>query len=108
MNPNQRFSILTFPQFFDGAELAVSIVVLPRDQNPLSDAIVQHPTAANTLFVGTVAGGVWRTDNADAASPHWVTHTDGLPSLSRNSPPGTARWNTPSGRPSTVQPKTSP
>lgn len=44
MNPNQRFSILTFPQFYDGAELGLNIVVLPRDQNPLSDAIVGHAT----------------------------------------------------------------
>ncbi len=43
MNPNQRFSILTFPQFFDGAELTVNIVVLPRDQNPLSNAIEDQP-----------------------------------------------------------------
>ena len=43
MNPNQRFSILTFPQFFDGATLTLNIVVLPRDQNPLSRAIEQQP-----------------------------------------------------------------
>ena len=42
MNENQRFSILTFPQFFDGKDLTVNIVVLPRDQNPLSKAIEQH------------------------------------------------------------------
>ena len=39
MNPNQRFSILTFPQFFDGQQLSINIVVLPRDQNPLNPAI---------------------------------------------------------------------
>lgn len=39
MNKNQRFSLLTFPQFFDGTDLTVNIVVLPRDQNPLSPAI---------------------------------------------------------------------
>ena len=44
MNPNQRFSILTFPQHFDGKKLNVNIVVLPRDQNPLSKAIEEHPT----------------------------------------------------------------
>lgn len=43
MNPNQRFSILAFPQFFDGAELSINIVVLPRNQNPLAPAIEQHP-----------------------------------------------------------------
>lgn len=42
MNNNQRFSILTFPQFFNGEELALNVVVLPRDQNPLSSAIEQE------------------------------------------------------------------
>ena len=49
MNDNQRFSILTFPQYFDGAELSVNIVVLPRDQNPLSEAIEQHPTISDAV-----------------------------------------------------------
>src|SRR4030095_10967726 len=44
MNPNQRFSILTFPQFYDGANLGLNIVVLPRDQNPLANAIEQEAT----------------------------------------------------------------
>ena len=44
MNPNQRFSILTFPQFYDGAELGLNIVVLPRDQNPLANAIEDEAT----------------------------------------------------------------
>ena len=42
MNQNQRFSILTFPQFYDGAELGLNVVVLPRDQNPLANAIEQE------------------------------------------------------------------
>jgi hypothetical protein len=40
MNPNQRLSIMTFPQFFDGNELQINIVVLPRDHNPLNPIIV--------------------------------------------------------------------
>ncbi len=40
MNPNHRFSIMTFPQFFDGNELQINIVVLPRDHNPLNPIIV--------------------------------------------------------------------
>ncbi len=44
MNPNQRLSIMTFPQYFDGNELQVNIVVLPRDHNPLSPIITgQQP-----------------------------------------------------------------
>ncbi len=40
MDLNQRFSIMTFPQFFDGNELHLNIVVLPRDHNPLKPIIV--------------------------------------------------------------------
>ncbi|WP_439482324.1 hypothetical protein [Cyclobacterium plantarum] len=44
MNPNQRLSIMTFPQYFDGNELQVNIVVLPRDHNPLNPIITgQEP-----------------------------------------------------------------
>ncbi len=39
METNRRFSILTFPQFFDGATLKLNVVVLPRNQNPLVPAI---------------------------------------------------------------------
>ena len=42
METNRRFSLLTFPQFFDGNTLTVNIVVLPRNQNPLQNAIIQH------------------------------------------------------------------
>jgi hypothetical protein len=38
MDDNQRFSILTFPQFFDGTDLGINIVFLPRNQNPLANA----------------------------------------------------------------------
>ncbi|WP_394747131.1 hypothetical protein [Spongiimicrobium salis] len=40
MTPNQRLSIMTFPQFFDGNQLHVNIVVLPRDHNPLNPIII--------------------------------------------------------------------
>ena len=39
MGPNRRFSILPFPQSFDGETLTLNIVVLPRNQNPLKQAI---------------------------------------------------------------------
>ena len=42
MEPNRRFSLLTFPQYFDGTSLTVRIVFLPRNQNPLKPAIEQH------------------------------------------------------------------
>jgi hypothetical protein len=43
MEPNRRFSIFTFPQYFDGKTLTVNIVYLPRNQNPLSHAIEGEP-----------------------------------------------------------------
>ncbi len=42
METNRKFSLLTFPQFFDGNHLALNILVLPRNQNPLQGAIIQH------------------------------------------------------------------
>lgn len=44
MEKNRRFTILTFPQHFDGQKLKLNILFLPRNQNPLSAAIEQHPT----------------------------------------------------------------
>src|SRR5687768_11206759 len=40
-------------------------------------------TGASTLYVGTVGGGIWRTNNATVAAPAqptWVALTDQLPS----------------------------
>lgn len=45
MNPNQRLSIMTFPQYFDGNELQVNIVVIPRDHNPLNPIITGEEPA---------------------------------------------------------------
>lgn len=42
------------------------------------DRIAFHPTDPLTYYVGTPAGGLWRTSN-DGAS--WVNLTDGLPSM---------------------------
>jgi hypothetical protein len=44
MKTNRRFSLLTFPQLYDGAKLGLNIVVLPRNQNPLAPAIEQNAT----------------------------------------------------------------
>lgn len=40
MERKTRFTILTFPQNFDGSILKLNIVFLPRNQNPLTSAIV--------------------------------------------------------------------
>src|SRR5438876_5790325 len=45
-------------------------------------AIAVHPTQANTVFVGSVNGGIWRTTNANAASPNWTPLIDDFPGLS--------------------------
>jgi hypothetical protein len=44
--------------------------------------VAAHPTDSNILYVGGVNGGIWRTGNAKAASPHWTPLTDNFPSLS--------------------------
>lgn len=43
MEKNRRFTILTFPQHFDGNKLKVNILFLPRNQNPLNKAIESEP-----------------------------------------------------------------
>jgi hypothetical protein len=45
-------------------------------------AVVAHPTDANTMYVGAVNGGIWRTTNATAANPTWTPLTDAELSLS--------------------------
>ncbi len=39
MEDNRRFTILTFPQYFDGTSLNLNLVFMPRNQNPLMAAI---------------------------------------------------------------------
>lgn len=45
-------------------------------------AIACHPTDPNTVYVGFVNGGVWKTTNAYASAPVWSAQTDALGSLS--------------------------
>lgn len=45
-------------------------------------AVAAHPTDRDTLYIGSVNGGVWKTTNATAASPTWTPLTDDQPSLS--------------------------
>ena len=45
-------------------------------------AVAVSPTNANTVWAGTVNGGVWRTDNATNANPTWTAQTDQQSSLS--------------------------
>lgn len=53
MEQNRRFSILPFPQNFDGNTLTLNIVVLPRNQNPLMPAIEGHAVIPDAVpFAG--------------------------------------------------------
>src|SRR5262245_4101708 len=44
--------------------------------------VLAHPTDANILYVSAINGGIWKTNNATAASPHWTPLIDNLPALS--------------------------
>ncbi|MEO1528216.1 MAG: hypothetical protein AAFX06_22525 [Planctomycetota bacterium] len=44
--------------------------------------VVAHPTDADTLYIGAVNGGVWKTTNATSAIPIWFPQTDMLESPS--------------------------
>jgi hypothetical protein len=74
MEANRRFTILTFPQSFDGSMLKVNVVFLPRNQNPLSKAIEGGPLPdapafadAKLSFVAKVIAGL--TDFPKSTSP---------------------------------------
>ena len=74
MDQNQRFAILTFPQFFDGNVLGVNIVFLPRNQNPLMGAIEGEPSIpdappfadARLTFVARIVSGLSGLPGASA------------------------------------------
>ncbi|MEF8788231.1 MAG: hypothetical protein V5A84_04100, partial [Planctomycetota bacterium] len=44
--------------------------------------VAVNPDDPNTVYVGSVNGGVWKTENARDSSPTWKPLTDDLPSLS--------------------------
>ena len=44
--------------------------------------VLPHPTDRKVLYIGSVNGGVWRTRNAQSATPHWLPLTDGMPTSS--------------------------
>ena len=47
-----------------------------------ADAIAVHPANPDIVFLGTVNGGIWRTNNATAQKPIWTHQTDDQVSLS--------------------------
>lgn len=53
--------------------------------NPVAGAIhcvLPHPENADILWIGSVNGGIWKTENARAASPVWTPLTDEAAGLS--------------------------
>ena len=44
--------------------------------------VLPHPTNANIMYIGSVNGGVWKTNNAQSNSPSWLPLTDNLKSTS--------------------------
>lgn len=44
--------------------------------------VAPHPTSSKIIYVGSVNGGVWKTNNADATNPTWQSLTDDAPSTS--------------------------
>ena len=46
------------------------------------EALAVHPTDSNTVWVGSVNGGIWKTTNLLAATPSWTNQTASLGSLS--------------------------
>jgi hypothetical protein len=47
-----------------------------------ADAIAVHPANPDIVFLGTVNGGIWKTNNATAQKPVWTHQTDDQVSLS--------------------------
>jgi len=56
--------------------------LLTADVAGAINAVAADPVNPDRAFVGTVNGGIWRTNDARATNPHWTALTDQLPSLS--------------------------
>jgi len=57
--------------------------VIPNDEVVGAiEAVVAHPTDADTIYVGGVNAGIWKTESATNPSPNWTNLTDEFPSLS--------------------------
>lgn len=80
MEQNQRFAILTFPQFFDGNVLALNIVFLPRNHNPLTAAIFgAAPIADAPAFADAQLKFVARIVSGQAGMPGSVAALPPIP-----------------------------
>ena len=84
--PLMSVSLFGVPEWTEqGQAPAVGAQSVIAPNNPVAgpvESIAPHPTNANIVFIGTVNGGIWRTNNATAANPTWIPLTDQFPSLS--------------------------
>jgi len=62
----------------------VQNVTPDRRVSGATHVVVAHPTDADTLYIGAVNGGIWKTTNATDTNPTWTTNSDQLSSLSIN------------------------
>lgn len=80
-----RCMLSTQPWVLQGPAPAEDGQVNIPPSDPVSGAIqvaVPNPTDPSILYVGAVNGGVWKSINANSASPTWTPLTDALPSQS--------------------------
>lgn len=76
------------PATIDGGPdlvFGIKIVETASEGNDATGAIhvvAPHPTNKNKLYVGSVNGGVWVTNNARSKNPFWFPLTDDQPSQS--------------------------
>lgn len=80
------FGIPTWLEQGPGPENNGGAVVAPNNAvNGATEVLLAHPSIANMAFAGTVAGGVWRTNDitggGNPANIAWEPVTDRLPSL---------------------------
>jgi 6-phosphogluconolactonase (cycloisomerase 2 family) len=70
------------PQHVTGDAAKTAVVGIPSDEvSGAVDAVAVNPFDPKQIYVGTVNGGVWRTDDASAPSPTWKALTDQEASL---------------------------
>lgn len=82
MHDYQRFSILPFPQEFDGNnQLRLRIVVLPRDQNPLNPAIVPQLVPGPTPAPAFADANFSFTANVFTSLAGYPTNTPDEPNI---------------------------
>ena len=70
------------PAPFTGRFVNDNFLRNPSDGVGAIQAVVADPDRVNVVYVGTVNGGVWKTETANTPNPIWTPQTDQFPSLS--------------------------